>query len=108
MPDGPVGPDESELKGASWILRLSGTCDVETVAPGDPTWPGLGRRVVPDLGSVNLHCKEKIKVSLRLLAVSYSFSRRCDLQTVMLMKLLCGEFPEGELPSLLCILYRQL
>lgn len=70
MPDGPVGPDEPQLKGASWILRLSGTGDIETVAPGDPTRPGLRRRVVPDLGSMNLYCKEKTKVSLRLLAVS--------------------------------------
>lgn len=108
MPDGPVGPDEPQLKGTSWILRLSGTADIETVTPGDPTWPGLRRRVVPDLGSMNLHYKEKIKISLRLLAFSNNFSSRRDVQTVMLMKLLCGEFPEGEFPSLLCILYRQL
>lgn len=108
MPDGTVGPDEPQLKGASRILMLNGTGDIETVASGDPTWPGLRRCVVPDLGSVNLHCEEKIKVSLRLLAANYNISSRCDLQTVMLMKLLCGEFPEGEFPSLLCILYRQL
>lgn len=55
MPDGPVGPDEPQLKGSSWILRLRGAGDIKTVAPDDPTRPGLRRRVVPDLGSVNLH-----------------------------------------------------
>lgn len=56
-----VGADQTQLEGTSGILLRRGAGDIKTVASDDGTGRGLCGRVVPVLGSEELHCQPKHK-----------------------------------------------